>query len=89
MPRVLPYLLNTSENAADMREITAADQHKLDPIEIRGGPHKGKFALPERVIYDPNFEDRRDALRMWQQVDLNIEEAFPPEPEPEEGERSA
>lgn len=83
MSRVLPYLLNTAENAADIREITAADENRLDPIEVRAGPHKGKFALPKRIIFDPAFEGRRDALRMWQDVQLDVDEAFPPAPEEE------
>jgi len=75
---LMPFLLMTEAQAADFREVTAGDQNRLDPRLIDAGPHKGKYALPERVIYDPEFEDRRDAMRMLTPVQFDTDIAWPP-----------
>jgi hypothetical protein len=58
-------------------------------VLVRGGPQASKFVLPERVIYDPAFVDRRDAFRMLTVVSLDTDESFPPEPPLEDGVRVA
>ncbi|WAJ27131.1 hypothetical protein [Antarcticirhabdus aurantiaca] len=84
MADLRPFLLMDKLQAARFREETAGDENRLDPVLVRGGPHTGKYVLPERVIYDDAFEARRDAFRMLTVVSLDVTEAFPPEPEPDE-----
>ena len=60
----LPYLLMTKLQAARFREETAGDEHRLDPREVTNGPHAGKSALPEGVLYEPAYADRHDAFLM-------------------------
>jgi hypothetical protein len=61
----LPFLVMDKLQAARFRDETSGDDNRLEPREITAaGPHKGKFALPERVLNDPNFAARRDALLM-------------------------
>ncbi|WP_416355579.1 hypothetical protein ACLNGM_15175 [Aureimonas phyllosphaerae] len=89
MANLRPFLLMDKLQAARFREETANDENQLDPVPVRGGPHINKFVLPERVIFDPAFEDRRDAFRMLTVVSLDTDEAFPPEPPLEDGMRAA
>lgn len=75
----LPMLLMNQTQAAAFREETLGDQNQLEPRLIEAGPYKGQWALPERVIYDPAHEARRDALRMLlpsKVVDADV--AWPP-----------
>lgn len=81
MANLRPFLLMDKLQAARFREETATDENRLDPQLVRGGPQVGKYVLPERVIYDPAFIGRRDAFRMLTVVSLDIDEAFPPEPD--------
>ncbi len=80
---VMPFLLMTKTQAARFREETAGDANRLDPRAIEAGPHAGKYALPERVIFDPAFDDRRDALRMLEQASFDTDIAWPAPPEEE------
>lgn len=89
MATIMPFLLMDKIQAARFREETAGDENRLDPVLVRGGPQVGKYVLPERVIYDDAFEQRRDAFRMLTVVSLDVQEAFPPEPPPVDGQRSA
>jgi hypothetical protein len=75
---ILPFLLMTEQQAARFREETAADENRLEPRRVDAGPQAGKYVLPERVIYDDAFEDRRDALRMLTVVQIDVETAWPP-----------
>lgn len=75
---VLPFLLMSETQAADFRDETAGDENQLDPRLIDAGPHAGKYALPERVLYAQEFEARRDALRMLTSVNLDTDVAWPP-----------
>ncbi len=78
---VFPFLIMTQTQAARFREETAKDENRLDPRLIEAGPYKGKYALPERVIYDDAFEERRDAFRMLDVVSFETEVAWPAPPE--------
>ena len=78
---LLPFLLMSQTQAARFREETAQDENRLDPRLIEAGPYKGKYALPERVMFDPAFIDRRDAFRMLSVVGFETDEAWPPETE--------
>jgi hypothetical protein len=84
MANIQPFLLMTELQAARFREETAGDENRLDPREVMTGPQRGKYVLPERVLFANEFEARRDAFRMLTVVSLDIDEAFPPEPEPDE-----
>lgn len=75
---LMPFLIMTEAQAADFREETSADENRLDPRLIDGGLYKGKYALPERVLYAPEFEGRRDALRMLTPVQFDTDVAWPP-----------
>lgn len=81
MANIQPFLLMTELQAARFREETAGDENRLDPREIIAGPQRGKYVLPERVMFADEFEARRDAFRMLSVVSLDIEEAWPSEPE--------
>lgn len=76
-----PYLIMTPQQAARFREATATDQHQLDPREIVAGKHAGKYALPRRVMDDPNHAERKDAFLMLIEVALDEAEAWPAPPE--------
>ncbi|WP_416357026.1 hypothetical protein ACLNGM_02370 [Aureimonas phyllosphaerae] len=89
MANLRPFLPMDKLQAACFREETANDENRLDPVLVRGGSHIKKFVLPERVIFDPAFEDRRHAFRMLTVVCLAIEKAFPPEPPLDDGMRVA
>ena len=78
---VLPFLIMTQQQAARFREETAGDENRLDPRLIEAGPYRGKYALPERVLYDDAFEDRRDAFRMLDAVSFDTDVAWPAPPE--------
>lgn len=80
---ILPFLIMDTLQAARFREETASDENKLEPREIIGGPKAGKWALPRRVMEDPAFEDRQDMFLMLDEVALDTDEAWPPEPEEE------
>lgn len=61
----LSYLIMDKLQAARFRDETAGDQDRLVPREITAaGPHKGKFALPERVMFAEAHAARRDAFLM-------------------------
>lgn len=77
MSELLPFIVMSSLGAARFRDATSSDMDRLEPIEIIGGPHKGKFALPARVKADRAFEDRWDAFAMCDEVALDILIAFP------------
>jgi hypothetical protein len=78
MPQ-LPFLIMSAQQAARFREETAGDENQLDPREISVGPHAGKFALPRRVMDDPVFAERQDALLMLTEVVLNTDVVWPPQ----------
>lgn len=46
------------------------------PHEVIAGPHRGKYVLPERVMFADEFEAWRDASRMLSVVSLDIDEAW-------------
>lgn len=75
---ILPFLLMTDIQAARFREETAGDENRLEPRKIMGGGHAGKYALPRRVIEDPAYAERQDALLMLTEVALDIDVAWPP-----------
>lgn len=75
---LLPFLILTPIQAARFREETAGDENQLDPRLIAGGPQIGKYALPRRVIDDPAFAERQDALLMLPEVAMDVELAWPP-----------
>lgn len=75
---VLPFLIMTPLQAARFREETAGDENRLEPRLIDAGPQAGKYALPRRVIDDPAYAVRQDALLMLTEVALDIDAAWPP-----------
>jgi hypothetical protein len=75
---LLPFLTMTALQAARFREETAADESRLEPRLIEAGPHAGKYALPRRVLDDPAFANRQDALLMLTEVALDTDAAWPP-----------
>ena len=77
MPDLSAYIVMSAVEAARFRDATAMDLDRLEPVEVIGGPHKGKYALPARVKTDPAYEDRWDAFAMCDEVALDIETAFP------------
>lgn len=79
---LLPFLIMSPLQAARFREETAGDENQLDPRLINGGLYAGKYALPRRVIDDPAFADRQDALLMLTEVAMDTDAAWPPEDEP-------
>jgi hypothetical protein len=78
---LLPFLLMDNLQAARFREETAGDQNRLEPRLIEGGVHKNKYAIPRRVLDDPAYSDRQDALLMLNEVALETEVAWPPQVE--------
>jgi hypothetical protein len=81
---IMPFMIMTEAQAAAFREETAGDGNRLDPRKIDAGTHAGKYALPERVKFDPAFEERRDAFRMLTVATLDTVAAWPPVEEPDE-----
>lgn len=77
----LPFLIMNTLQAARFREETAGDENRLEPREILAGPNAGKFALPRRVLDDPAYAERQDALLMLSEVVLDTDVAWPPEPD--------
>ena len=77
MSNLSAYIIMSAVEAARFRDATAMDLDRLEPIEVIGGPYKGKYALPARVKTDPAYEDRWDAFAMCDEVPLDIEIAFP------------
>lgn len=67
-------ILLTPEQALQFDEAAT-----LDPREIMAGEHKGKFALPERVLTDPVHSNWIDLLDDLPIVDIDPSEAWPPE----------
>lgn len=76
---LLPFLIMSPQQAARFREETAGDENQLNPRLINGGPQVGKYALPRRVIDDPAFAERQDALLMLTEVAMDTDLAWPPE----------
>jgi len=78
MPNVSAFIVMSPLEAARFRDETANDQHRLDPILVRGGPHQSKYALPARVKTDQDYRQRWDAFNMCDEVALDVDQAFPP-----------
>ena len=66
-------ILLTAELAAQFDEAAT-----LDPREIMAGEHRGKFALPERVLSDPVHSNWVEQLAGLPIVDIDPSEAWPP-----------
>jgi hypothetical protein len=81
MADLLPFYLLTELQAAQFRDATRARQNRLEPVLIRGGGHKGKYALPTRVASDPAHADLAAAFAVMVPVALNVTECFPPVPD--------
>jgi hypothetical protein len=81
---MMPFLAMSETQAAAFREETLGDQNRLDPRLVDAGPYKGKYVLPERVIYDEAHIAHRDAFRMLNKVNLDTVLAWPPVEEPDE-----
>lgn len=77
MSNLSAFIVMSALEAARFRDATANDKNRLEPTEIVGGIHRGKYALPARVKTDPAFEDRWDAFAMCNEVALDIDVAFP------------
>lgn len=75
---VLPFLIMDSLQAARLRELTMGVNHALDPRLIENGVYKGKYALPQRIKVDPNYEANRDAFALLTEVALDVDLAWPP-----------
>lgn len=83
MANVLPFLIMTELEAARLREATSGQLYTLDPRKIDLGKHAGKYVLPERVRYDENHIENRDAFAMMETVALDADEVFAPPSEEE------
>lgn len=78
---LLPFLRMTALQAARFREETAGDSSRLEPRQGGTPATQNFWFLPERVVNDPDFIQRRDALRMLEVVAIDISVVFPPGPE--------
>lgn len=81
---ILPFFIMSEAQAAAFREETIGDQNRLDPRLVDAGPQRGKWVLPERVIFDPAHEGRRDALRMLNVLNIETTTAWPVVESPED-----
>lgn len=81
MANILPFLVMNELAAARFREATANAENRLEPRLIEGGPHAGKYALPERVKNDPAFDANDDAFALLTTVALDVDVAWPPSEE--------
>lgn len=77
MSSLSAYIIMSAVEAARFRDATAMDHDRLEPIEVVGGPHKGRYALPAAVKTDPAYQERWDAFAMCDEVALDIDTAFP------------
>lgn len=75
---VLPFLVMDTLQAARLRELTQNSVHKLDALLIDAGVHKGKWALPKRIMLDPAYEMHYDAFSLLTEVAFDPEVAWPP-----------
>ena len=79
----------SGQKAAALRTATApggvlAERgHIIDPRQIMAGEHAGKWAVPTRCVSDKAFERLKDRFANLVIADLVIDEAWPPEPEPD------
>lgn len=78
-----PFYIYDSIAAAQLRALTEGEDAQINPIQIRGGTHKGDWAVRAQVADDPAFADHKDAIQMGKLVSLVPTVAFPPEPEEE------
>jgi hypothetical protein len=78
---MMPFLAMSETQAASFREETLGDEYRLDPTLVAAGPYKGKYVLPERVLYAPEHIAHRDAFRMLNKVNMDTDVAWPPEPD--------
>ncbi|UXS01616.1 hypothetical protein [Agrobacterium tumefaciens] len=83
MANLLPFLVITEIEAARLREATQGQIYTLDPRKVDLGKYAGKYVLPERVKYDENYRDNRDAFAIMETVALDADAIFAP-PSPEE-----
>ena len=72
----LNFLVMDRLQAARFRNETANDANRLDPREVTGGTHRGKFAVNASVLIDPAHAARRDAFLMLPEVALDTATAF-------------
>ena len=77
MANPLPFLIMSPLQSARFREETAADENRLEPRLVEAGPYKGQYAIPRRVIDDPAFAARQDALLMLPEAVIDTDVAFP------------
>ena len=75
---LMPFLMMSETQAARFREETLGEQNRLDPRLVDAGLYKGKYVLPERVMFDPAHIAHRDAFRMLTSASIDIEAAWPP-----------
>jgi hypothetical protein len=80
MADLIRMLLLTETQAATCRGTTSLG-HALMPRTIVDGIHQGKAALPLAVLSDPAHVNQRLFLLSLDQVNLDPEEAWPPEQE--------
>lgn len=81
MANILPFFIMNELAAARFREATTGQENRLEPRRIEGGPHAGKYALPERVKNDPTFDAHDDAFAVLTTAVLDVELAWPPSEE--------
>lgn len=60
----LPFRVVTAAQAAQFRSATQGRENQINPREIAAGPLAGRYAFSENVMFDPNFEDLHDMLRV-------------------------
>lgn len=69
------FLVMTANEADTLRAITG--EHVIAPRLIDGGAHAGSYAVPARVLTDPNHADKLNLLQVLPEYEIDIEAAWP------------
>lgn len=77
---IMPFRLVTTEQAAQFRSITAGRDNVIDPARVEAGPYAGRWAFSEAVMFNSEFADVHDMIRVAapNATALDTDVAWPP-----------
>lgn len=74
-------LVMSAATDQQLTDATANREWRLNPMPILAGPYAGKSALSITVLNNPHFADLQTTLQAIPIVDLDFDEAWPPDPD--------
>lgn len=80
---VMRFMVMSAEQADEITQASAGRDYNLRPRLVDAGSQAGRYALLSKLKVDDRYSDFWPMMAAYEEMDLDTDEMWPPEPEEE------